>query len=195
MIATTLLNYGKDINLDILPELVGVSHFQVNSVKGIGAACNNALDFAFKQNKAEYCLILANDIVEPHNTIELRLEAFKSYPNAGIVAVPADRQTKPVNKYLAGNFMIKREVYEKIGHFTQEWDNSYGAVDLHYTVRATLAGFDCVNVLGVQSKHLDNGDTAYGFSKKQELKKTYPEFKAWERSQDKELYLIYNHSK
>lgn len=189
MIVAAILNYQrKNSNpLDLAPQ--GVDKVLEIDQKGIGAACNKALHYAFEIFNADYCLLLANDIQEPQNSIEARLKEFQQR-GAGIVTIPTDRQTQKVHKYLAGNFMISKECFNKIGYFTTEWDNSYGAVDLNYTVRATEAGFKCINA-PAQAKHLDNGDTAYGFSKKQALKETWPKFKEWERIKNKSLYLPY----
>ena len=175
-IVGVLLDYGakRKIKLDSIPS--NLDQFYIVDQQGIGAACNLALNLAFIKNKAEYCIILANDIVEPQDTLEVRLEAFKE-PNMGIVTIPTENITGYANQ-LAGNFMISKEVFNKIGYFTQEWDTAgYGAIDLQYSYRAHLAGFKLKNVS--RALHLDNGDTAYGFSKKQVLKQTYPLYHQW----------------
>lgn len=180
MIVAALLNYQqKQKNTaDFFPK--EITKKIILDKQGIGAACNRALKIAFVDFKADYCLVLANDILEPENSIEARLAAFKHY-DAGIVTIPTDGPKPPIHRYLAGNFMIKREVWEKIGYFTTKYDHTYGPVDLDYTVRATAAGFNCVNARAA-AKHLDNGDTAYGFSKKEALRTTWQEFKTWERN-------------
>lgn len=190
MIVAVLLNYQQKVKGYKYPK--GIDKWIEIDQKGIGAACNTALHHAFEVLEADYCLLLANDIEEPQDTVERRLEAFKRH-NAGIVTIPTEnRPHPPIHKYLAGNFMIHRKVWEKIGYFTTKYDHTYGPIDLNYTVRATQAGFNCVNA-PTHSTHLDNGDMAYGFSKKQALKTTWQDFKDWERSLTKEqLYLPYN---
>lgn len=181
-----LLNYQeKNSNVfDLLPSINQEEH-TVNAYeydyKGIGNACNKVLHDAFEKEGADYCLILANDIQEPANAIQLRLNAIKNTDGkVGIVTIPCDRQTKRESIWLASNFMISRELFENIGYFTIEYDeNGYGPVDLQYCTRSYLAGFKNINVLGSRSVHLDNGDKAYGYSKREVLNKTYPKFNAW----------------
>lgn len=188
MIVACLLNYEQSNPNPwaLFPQ--GTDKDLIINEKGIGRACNEALYSAFEIARADYCLILANDIEEPENSIELRLLEFQK--GAGIVTIPTHGIPPKQHRYLAGNFMISRAVYEKIGYFTTEWDDTYGPIDLNYTVRATAAGFRCINAGGT-SRHLDNGDTAYGFSKQEALKKTWPIFREWERTLTKEN-LYYN---
>lgn len=188
MIVAALLNYRQKAQdtAHLFPK--EITKKVTIDKQGIGAACNRALKIAFVDFNADYCLILANDIVEPSNSIEARLKAFKTH-NAGIVTIPTDGPKPTFHRYLAGNFMIKREVWEKIGYFTTKYDQSYGPVDLDYTVRATSAGFNCVNAKA-DANHLDNGDTAYGFSKQEALKITWQEFKDWERNLDKSCIFV-----
>lgn len=196
-----LLNYQeKNSNVfDLLPSINQEDH-NVNAYeydyKGIGNACNKVLHDAFEKEGADYCLILANDIIEPHNSIELRLNAIKNTEGeVGIVTIPVDRQANRETVWLTANFMISRKLFEKIGYFTTEWDDSYGPVDLHYCTRSYLAGFKNINVLGARAVHTDNGDEAYGFSKKQKLKTTFPAFKQWHQNiiqhPNPKLYLPY----
>lgn len=192
MILAAILNYKQSHSniQELVPK--GVVEWLEIDKQGIGAACNIGLYTAFEVLEYDYCLLLANDIQEPHNSLETRLHSFKTH-NAGIVTIPTEPRPHPTfHKYLAGNFMIHRKVWEKIGYFTTKYDHTYGPTDLNYTVRATQAGFSCVNARAY-AKHLDNGDTAYGFSKKEALKPNWKEFKDWERNLTKDnIYLPVN---
>ena len=194
MITAILLNYQGKIK-DATPFFpTGTDAKLIVDQKGIGQACNDALNLAFEVLGSDYCIILANDIIEPEDTIQRRLKAFED-PEVGIVSINTKANQR--NKvYLAGNFMISKKLFEEVGYFTTEWDESYGPVDLQYCVRSFLAGYKNVNLNNVRAKHTDNGDTAYGYSKKEVLRTTYPEFKAWEtqalNSPKDYIYLPYN---
>lgn len=178
MILAALLNYEGKVKDFQYPE--GIDECIEIDQKGIGAACNLALYNAFEVLRADYLLLLANDIVEPQDTIERRLEAFK-YPNAGIVTTAIAPMRTKTAPQVAGNFMISKKTFDKIGYYTTEWDNTYGAIDLHYSYRNHLVGLKNL-ITENTSKHLDNGDTAYGFSKKQALQTTLKEYGDWKRN-------------
>lgn len=181
-VAVAVLNYKQPITQAeaflLVPE--GYDRFCTIDQKGIGRACNRALDWAFNNGDSDYLLIMANDIREPKNGIEMRMNAIANTEGeVGICVIPCDRQSKRESVWVASNYMISRKLWEKIGYFTEQWDKTYGPIDLNYSTRSYLAGFKNINVLGAKAEHLDNGDTAYGFSKREKLNTSMKEFRNW----------------
>lgn len=72
-----------------------------------------------------------------------------------------------------GQFMITREVYEKIGGFNEEF-GYYGPIDNDYNARCAATGFVNYYIPG-QSQHIDTSPAdLYGYNKAAAVAKTWP---------------------
>lgn len=112
-------------------------------------------------------LFLANDIEEPKDWLKKRVEHLQNFPEIGIVSIYPYNEVIPHGMDLIGNYLIRTDLVKTIGFFTESF-GLYGPIDLDYCQRARVAGFKTDYLTGITAEHKQwNGDTVYGFSKKQ----------------------------
>lgn len=167
VIAANLLNCGSTYQWSIQ-----VVVFDIN-IKGLSKALNVALKTCLDGNYDGICF-MANDIIEPKNWLVERLLATKEYNDEAIIAIPVnERHIVDTDTNIIGNYYIPRKIIEAVGYFTDSF-GVYGAIDLDYIQRTRAKGFRTLYLGGVEAKHLTiNGDTKYGFSKKEQVDKTW----------------------
>lgn len=72
-----------------------------------------------------------------------------------------------------GQFMITRQVYERVGGFREDF-GQYGPIDNDYNARCKAMGFVNYYIPG-QSQHIDNSPAdLYGYNKAELVAKTWP---------------------
>lgn len=149
---------------------------------GIAAGFNNLMGNA---PHYDFYQFIANDIMEPDNWLIDKVQAIQTIPNSGMVSVPvgehalapvkmADQWVYPGD--VIGQYMISREVWDKVGAFREEW-GQYSPVDLDYNRRCVKAGFVNYYLSGKVAEHLEQGDRElYGYNKDAEIARTWPLF-------------------
>lgn len=142
--------------------------------KGIAAATNEGLKRAYFSEYDYFC-ICGNDILEPEGWIDARVKMIEATPNAGMVAIPIDHvRTTLSAEMVIGNWMISRAVVDKVGLMNEAFD-PYGAIDLDYSKRCKLAGFQSYYVPNMLANHIHHhdGKELYGFDKTELVNKTW----------------------
>jgi len=143
------------------------------NVEGIANALNEGIR-VFKQGNYESITFLANDIEEPNGWLFRKSIALETYENAGIIASPLDRmRTEVNNEHIISNWLIKREVIDKVGLFNEAMF-PYGPIDLDYCERVWIAGFKTYYCKNYLANHFGNHaeGNEYGWNK-QELVNKY----------------------
>ena len=146
-------------------------YLEINE-QGIAHAINHGLKAAFKHNNYDACMIMANDILESPDWLKVRIEKLKEYGTSlGLVSAQIGiAPNRDIETTIIGNWLIPQHTFEAVGYFNTYYDQiGYGPIDLDYCQRVHLAKLRTIYARGIAAKHLDNGDDAYGFSKKQAL--------------------------
>lgn len=153
--------------------------FVAINIEGIANAMNEAIDIAGVDGY-DAIAYLANDIIEPKDWLNKKVEALQTYPNAGIVASSLDRVRRGVNsEHIISNWLLSMKVVEQIGIFNESMF-PYGPIDLDYCERANLAGFNTYYVMDCLAEHLGShasGDE-YGYNKAELLHKNWAKHEA-----------------
>lgn len=136
--------------------------------EGISNALNDGIEFMMADDY-DAIAFLSNDIEEPQDWLAKKVEALKTYPNAGIVASSLDNvRTEIKNELIISNWLISRQTIEKIGYFNESMF-PYGPIDLDYCERCYAAGIKTYYVLDCLALHIGShasGDE-YGWNKEQ----------------------------
>jgi GT2 family glycosyltransferase len=177
------LVYGPrtlDVIIDNLSNLnYEKADFVPINIEGIANAMNAAIDIAGVDGY-DAIAYLANDIVEPKDWLNKKVEALQTYPDAGIVASSLDRVRRGINsEHIISNWLLSMKVVEQIGIFNESMF-PYGPIDLDYCERANLAGFNTYYVKDCLAEHLGshaNGDE-YGYNKAELLNKNWAKHEA-----------------
>lgn len=137
---------------------------------GISNAINKGLRLLNFDN-INYVTILANDILEPDNWLEIRNQ-FMQDKTIGICSIPLDGFNGD-SLDLIGNFTISGEAIKRVGAFNEELD-PYGAIDLDYCTRCRASGLQTKFIPNTKAIHIEqNGIDAYGYNKMDLVKKTW----------------------
>lgn len=143
----------------------------VEDTKGIAKASNNLIRRAYLAGYEAF-VIMGNDILMPDNWLKEMQEAIE--PRSGMIAYPD--HVKPQRSYemVIGNFLITRQVVDKVGAFDERFD-PYGAIDLDYNKRCTDAGFHNYYLPGGKFTHIHehNGQELYGYDKATMVARTW----------------------
>jgi GT2 family glycosyltransferase len=177
------LVYGER-PLDILIENLSNLNYENASFvainkEGISNAMNEAIDIALVDGY-DAIAYLANDIIEPKDWLNKKVEALQTYPKAGIVASSLDRVRKGINsEIIISNWLLSMKVVEQIGIFNESMF-PYGPIDLDYCERANLAGFNTYYVMDCLAEHKgeDPNDNIYGYSKLELVQKNWAKHEA-----------------
>jgi GT2 family glycosyltransferase len=177
------LVYGPrtlDVIIDNLSNLnYEKADFVPINIEGIANAMNAAIDIAGVDGY-DAIAYLANDIVEPNDWLNKKVEALQTYPDAGIVASSLDRVRIGVNsEHIISNWLLSMKVVEQIGIFNESMF-PYGPIDLDYCERANLAGFNTYYVKDCLAEHLGGHATGdeYGYNKAELLQKNWSKHEA-----------------
>lgn len=153
--------------------------FVAINTEGIANAMNEAINIAGVDGY-DAIAYLANDIVEPKDWLNKKVEALQTYPDAGIVASSLDRVRVGVNsEHIISNWLLSMKVVEQIGIFNESMF-PYGPIDLDYCERANLAGFNTYYVKDCLAEHLGGHATGdeYGYNKAELLQKNWAKHEA-----------------
>jgi GT2 family glycosyltransferase len=153
--------------------------FVAINTEGVANAMNEAIDIAGVDGY-DAIAYLANDIVEPKDWLNKKVEALQTYPDAGIVASSLDRVRVGVNsEHIISNWLLSMKVVEQIGIFNESMF-PYGPIDLDYCERANLAGFNTYYVKDCLAEHLGGHATGdeYGYNKAELLQKNWAKHEA-----------------
>lgn len=162
-VAIILLTYGnrpKDIQEMNLSKAgyLNTCTFEVNR-EGIANALNDGIDLMI-ENNCDAVAFLSNDIIEPQDWLIKKVEALRTYPDAGVVASSIhEPQTAIKSELIISNWLLARSTVEKIGYFNESMF-PYGPIDLDYCERCFYAGLKTYYVINCHSVH--NGDHATG---------------------------------
>lgn len=143
-------------------------------VEGIANALNDGIDF-MKYIGADAVAFLANDIIEPPGWLHKKVEALKSYPDAGVVASSIHEvETEIRPQLIIGNWLISKETIDKVGYFNESMF-PYGPIDLDYCQRCAAAGIKTYYVKYCLALHQGSHATGneYGWSKDEAVAKGY----------------------
>jgi GT2 family glycosyltransferase len=174
MNAIVYLNY-KDRNINTLFENIknAGKHIDIVTIineEGIAFATNKGLKNLNFDN-IEYVTIMGNDILEPHNWLQIRND-FLQDKTIGICSIPL-HSTGNDTADLIGNFTITKETIKRVGAFNQELD-PYGAIDLDYCTRCRAAGLHTKFIKEYTANHIEqNSIDAYGYNKNELVQKTW----------------------
>jgi len=171
VIAGNYLNVGNFVTT-FTDNNIKVDIIEIN-VKGLSKALNIGLNYCILNGYDGVCF-MANDIVEPKDWLMKRIESSIKYEHNAIIAIPVnERVIVDYNCNIIGNYYIPKKIIESVGYFTDSF-GVYGAIDLDYCQRARVKGFQTLYLGGIDAKHLTiNSDTKYGFSKKEQVDKTW----------------------
>jgi hypothetical protein len=153
--------------------------FYAINKEGIANAMNEAIDIALMDG-FDAIAYLANDIIEPDNWLNKKVEALKTYPKAGIVASSLDRVRIGINsEHIISNWLLSMDVVNTIGIFNESMF-PYGPIDLDYCERANLAGFNTYYVKDCLAEHLGGhaSGNEYGYDKAELLQKNWSKHEA-----------------
>jgi GT2 family glycosyltransferase len=176
------LVYGPrplDVLIGNLSNLNYHADFVAINTEGVANAMNEAIDIAGVDGY-DAIAYLANDIVEPKDWLNKKIQALQTYPNAGIVASSLDRVRIGVNsEHIISNWLLSMKVVEQIGIFNESMF-PYGPIDLDYCERANLAGFNTYYVKDCLAEHLGGHATGdeYGYNKAELLQKNWAKHEA-----------------
>ena len=161
-----------DHNLTVAGEQHEVQWQFINK-SPLAAALNNGLTHFYLHRDVDAIGFLANDIEEPAGWLDIKANHLEAFPSVGVVSIYPYHQTIPHGMDLIGNYLIRRELFEKIGFFTEQF-GEYGPLDLDYCQRARIAGYKTEYITGVTAEHKEfNHDTVYGFSKKEKVNEVW----------------------
>jgi len=161
----------------------GMWHFRNDNI-GIAAGFN----YLLRQHPGyDAYQFMANDILEQPGWVAKKVEYLKAIPDSGMVSIPCGDHGYPSRKAgglwlhpgdVIGQFMISRQVYEKVGAFREDF-GKYGPVDNDYNIRCAKAGFTNYYLPGMKAVHLDDhANDLYGYDKAAAVAKSWPEFMA-----------------
>ena len=153
--------------------------FVAINTEGVANAMNEAIDIAGVDGY-DAIAYLANDIVEPKDWLNKKVQALQTYPDAGIVASSLDRARRGINsQHIISNWLLSMKVVEQIGIFNESMF-PYGPIDLDYCERANLAGFNTYYVMDCLAEHLGNhaNGNDYGYDKAELLQKNWAKHEA-----------------
>lgn len=177
------LTYGSKSLGVLIDNLSDLNYEQADFVaintEGIANAMNEAIDIAGVDGY-DAIAYLANDIVEPKDWLNKKVEALQTYPDAGIVASSLDRVRIDVNsEHIISNWLLSMKVVEQIGIFNESMF-PYGPIDLDYCERANLAGFNTYYVKDCLAEHLGSHAIGndYGYDKAELLQKNWAKHEA-----------------
>ncbi len=160
----------------MLEKIDGRQGFEVlrnDPFPGVAACWNQGARWA-KKNGMNYLAILNNDLVLPSSWDDILLDELKK-PDIFLSAL------SPMTSacFAPFCFMVKMEIFEKVGYFGEEW--KYGHEELDYMVRMHLAGVKWVNV------NTDNYPEFYhaGIQSKSELFKSEDDWAVYNRESRK----------
>jgi hypothetical protein len=157
--ASNIERAGQDINCKLL----------INE-EGISKAINTGLRLLNFEH-IDYVTIMANDILEPDNWLNIRNQ-FMQDKTIGICSIPLGGFNGD-SLDLIGNFTISKEALLKVGAFNEEL-YPYGAIDLDYCTRVRAAGLQTKYIPNIKATHIEqNGIDAYGYNKMDLVKKTW----------------------
>jgi GT2 family glycosyltransferase len=157
--ASNIERAGQDINCKLL----------INE-EGISKAINTGLRLLNFEH-IDYVTIMANDILEPDNWLDIRNQ-FMQDKTIGICSIPLNGFNGD-SLDLIGNFTISKETLLKVGAYNEELD-PYGAIDLDYCTRVRAAGLQTKYIPNIKATHIEqNGIDAYGYNKMDLVKKTW----------------------
>ena len=174
MNAIIYLNY-KNKNYDTLEnniKRVGINNYYkiLINEEGISKAINSGLRLLNFDN-ISFVTIMANDILEPDNWLEIRNQ-FMQDKTIGICSIPLSGFNGD-SLDLIGNFTISAEAIKRVGAFNEELD-PYGAIDLDYCTRVRAAGLQTKFIPNSKATHIEqNGSDVYGYNKMDLVKKTW----------------------
>ncbi len=174
MNAIIYLNY-KNKNYDTLEnniKRVGINNYYkiLINEEGISKAINSGLRLLNFDN-ISFVTIMANDILEPDNWLEIRNQ-FMQDKTIGICSIPLGGFNGD-SLDLIGNFTISAEAIKRVGAFNEELD-PYGAIDLDYCTRVRAAGLQTKFIPNSKATHIEqNGSDVYGYNKMDLVKKTW----------------------
>ena len=174
MNAIIYLNY-KNKNYDTLEnniKRVGINNYYkiLINEEGISKAINSGLRLLNFDN-ISFVTIMANDILEPDNWLEIRNQ-FMQDKTIGICSISLGGFNGD-SLDLIGNFTISAEAIKRVGAFNEELD-PYGAIDLDYCTRVRAAGLQTKFIPNSKATHIEqNGSDAYGYNKMDLVKKTW----------------------
>lgn len=153
--------------------------------------CNKGIAVPFNSflralgDKYDAFVFMANDILEPDNWLRDRVNYMKMIPNSGMVSIAVGEHGYPSRMdngmiihpgHVIGQFMISREVFDTVGYLREDF-GLYGPIDNDYNIRCERMGYINYYLPGVKAIHLDdNDDTKYGYSKSEQVSRTWPEF-------------------
>jgi GT2 family glycosyltransferase len=174
MNAIIYLNYENKNNdtLENNIKRVGINNYYkiLINEEGISKAINSGLRLLNYEN-ISYITIMANDILEPDNWLEIRNQ-FMQDKTIGICSIPLNGFNGD-SLDLIGNFTISKEAFKRVGAFNEELD-PYGAIDLDYCTRVRAAGLQTKYIPNIKATHIEqNGIDAYGYNKMDLVKKTW----------------------
>lgn len=180
-VAIILLTYGnrpKDIlEMNLLNSgYLNTCTFEVN-IEGIANALNEGIDL-MKEHNCDAVAFLANDIKEPSDWLIKKVDALKTYPNAGTVASSLDTaRTNIQSELIISNYLISKECIDKIGYFNDSMF-PYGPIDLDWCDRCHAAGFGTFYVMNCLAIHNSAHATGseYGWSKEESIAKFWEQY-------------------
>ncbi|WP_343668712.1 glycosyltransferase [Chitinophaga sp.] len=156
--------------------------FEAENV-GIARPFNSILSVI--ANKYDAFIFMANDILEPDNWLRDRVNYMQTVLNSGMVSISVGDHNYPSRMnngmiihpgHVIGQFMISREVFDTIGYMREDF-GLYGPIDNDYNVRCERMGYVNYYLPAVKAIHLDDkDDIKYGYSKSEQVSKTWPEF-------------------
>lgn len=154
--------------------------YQAESNIGIGEGLNFLLNKAMEIGHYRYFQFVANDTVEKWDWIGQKVVAYayrKQLPgtmNYGMMSTyPGEGEIPAPPCHVIGQFMLTREVVEKVGYF-KNFGVPYAPIDNDYNVRCERLGYDNCYLLGYRSYHLDPHDDIYGYDKAEKIQQSWP---------------------
>lgn len=178
-------NGSKDIRVHELLEEYA-DYINCNGVNaGIAYPLNRLTKLAYSEGYDAFH-VMANDILEPDNwlvdKVSYLTSSIQTKERSGMISISPDPIPYKESYYcgkkvyigdVIGQFMISREVYEKVGGFNEAF-GYYGPIDNDYNARCRLSGFLNYYIPG-QSEHLhDASGENYGYDKAALVAKTWP---------------------
>lgn len=151
---------------------------------GIAKAFNEML--AYVRNSYDAFVFMANDILEPVDWLADRVKYLDVFSNSGMISQSPHqvRPNYPAHRFPArkdlliypgdviGQFMISKQVLDKVGAFRDDW-GEYAPIDNDYNYRCSRAGFVNYYIPGM-AVHLDEAEpTNYGYDKQQRISETW----------------------
>lgn len=134
--------------------------------------------------------LCSNDIFEAPNWVAERVKYIDSYPRSGMVSVRHGDVSKSVlsqevlpivSETPIGQFMISRDVIDKVGFLSTRYSRLYAPIDCDYAARCKGAGFINYYIPNIYFSHVgshggENTSPEYGYIKDDHLRITWPEY-------------------